>query len=176
MRIRTGIFWLLLFPGLLLAQESTRIGYVDMKELLDNAPQIVGSREQLDRQFRPRNEAILADESRLARMEQELAEATNLGEEERLQREREIRNLQRSIKRRREDMREEFQYRLNDAVKSVEDEIELAVQAVAQEEGYDLVLSSPVVYASDAIDITDRILAFLRSEYDLSQANTDTPD
>lgn len=175
MRIRLGI-WLLLAPGLLLAQETPKIGYVDMKRLLDNAPQVVASREQLDREFRPRNEAIIADESRLSRLEQELADAENLDEEERLDREREIRNLQRSIERRREDLREEFNFRRNAAAKSVKDEIDLAVQAVAREQGYDLVLSSPVVYASDAINITDQILEFLRGGYDLTRDDQDDSD
>lgn len=159
---------LILAPGLLLAQEAPQIGYVDMKRLLENAPQVVSSREQLDQEFRPRDDAILADESRLARMEQELATAENLGDEERAAQEREIRNLRRSIERRREDLREEFNFRRNEAARSVRDEIDIAVQTVARQQGYDLVLSSPVVYASDAINITDQILEFLRSEYSLT--------
>jgi hypothetical protein len=41
-----------------------RIGYVDMKQVLDNAPQVVAGRELLDREFRSRSEAIEMDEFR----------------------------------------------------------------------------------------------------------------
>ena len=41
------------------------------------------------------------------------------------------------------------------------------MQTVARREGYDLVLSSPVAYASATIDITDKVLAFLETDYEL---------
>lgn len=149
------------------AQADLRIGYVDMKRLLDNAPQVLAGRAELDLEFRPRNEALLADEERLVGMEQELADSTGLSNEQILAREREIRNLRRSIDRRREDLAEELNFRRNSEIKALGEEIEVAVQTVAQREGYDLVLSSPVAYASDKIDITDQVLEFLEVDFEL---------
>ncbi len=39
------------------------------------------------------------------------------------------------------------------------------METVARQQGYDLVLSSPVAYASDTIDITDQVLEFLEMDY-----------
>lgn len=149
------------------AQTEVRIGYVDMKRLLDNAPQVVAGREQLDVEFRPRNEALVADEARLRDMESDLEAARegDLPSAEIMEMEREIRNLRRSIERRREDLSEELHYRRNAEIKSLSEEIEIAVEAVARQQGYDLVLSSPVAYASDTIDITDQVLQFLEMDY-----------
>ena len=61
--------------GLLQAQEI-RIGYVDMKRLLDNAPQVMAGREALDLEFRPLNDQLMTDEETLLRLEQELAAAS----------------------------------------------------------------------------------------------------
>ncbi|MEM1080465.1 MAG: OmpH family outer membrane protein, partial [Pseudomonadota bacterium] len=149
------------------AQSDIRIGYVDMKRLLDNAPQVLAGREQLDLEFRPRNEALLADEEQLLALEQALANAELLSTDEVVDREREIRNLSRSIERRREDLAEELNFRRNAEIKLLGEEIELAVQTVARREGYDLVLSSPVAYASDTIDITDQVLTFLEVDFQL---------
>ena len=46
------------FLGLALASsawsQSLRVGYVDMKRVLDNAPQVLAGRQQLDQEFRER--------------------------------------------------------------------------------------------------------------------------
>ena len=63
--------------------QDLRVGYVDMKRLFDSAPQVVNAREALDREFSPRNEALLADEARLERLEAELAESSELTAEAR---------------------------------------------------------------------------------------------
>ena len=156
---------LMLLAGAAVAQDI-RIGYVDMKRLLDNAPQVIAGRAELDIEFRPINDALLEDEARLLQMEQELASATGLTREQGAAREREIRNLNRSIERRREDLADELNFRRNQQIKELGEEIELAVETVARREGYDLVLSSPVAYASDAIDITDKVLTFLEVDYE----------
>lgn len=161
---------MLLALGLLLIScgvsgQDLRIGYVDMKRLFEAAPQVVNAREALKREFSPRNEALLADEARLERMEAQLAEATDLSDEERFEREREIRNLRRSIERRREDLAEELRFRTNAEKKALEETIEVAVQQVAEAGSFDLILTSPVAYASDRVDVTDRILEWLSEDF-----------
>jgi len=145
--------------------QEVRIGYVDMKRLLDNAPQVIAGRAELDIEFRPINDQLLADEETLLEMEQSLAQATGLSPDEVNARQREIRNLRRSIERRREDLADDLNYRRNRQIKELGEEIELAVQTVARREGYDLVLSSPVAYAAPTIDITDLVLEFLEMDY-----------
>ncbi len=152
------------------AGDGIRIGYVDMKRLFDNAPQVVRAREALDLEFRPRNEAILADESRLERLHRNLAERQDLDAESRFDMEREIRNLSRSIDRRREDLSEELRFRTNAEKKALEETVEVAVRQVAEEGGYDLVLTSPVAYVSSTIDITERVLDWLEQDF-LAQDN-----
>ncbi len=156
---------IMLLAGAAMAQDI-RIGYVDMKRLLDNAPQVIAGRAELDIEFRPINDDLLADEARLLDMEQALANATGLASEQVAARQREIRNLDRSIERRREDLAEELNFRRNQQIKELGEEIEMAVQTVARREGYDLVLSSPVAYASEAINITDKVLSFLEMDYE----------
>ena len=163
-RMRLFALGLLLLCGGLGAQEL-RVGYLDMKRLFDSAPQIVNAREALQQEFNPRNEALLADEARLERLEAELAEATGLTAEQRFEREREIRNLQRSIERRREDLAEELAFRTKAEKKALEETIEVAVRQIAESGNFDLILTSPVAYASDRIDVTDRVLEWLEEDF-----------
>ncbi|HMA99191.1 MAG TPA: OmpH family outer membrane protein [Wenzhouxiangella sp.] len=147
------------------SQDGIQIGYVDMKRLFEMAPQVVEARESLDGEFRPRNESLLADENRLLELEQTLAESPELDTQGRLELERDIRNLRRSIDRRREDLRDELRFRTSTATKALEETIEVAVRQVAEERGFDLILTSPVAYASENIDITDYILDWLERDF-----------
>jgi outer membrane protein len=154
--------WALVTP---LMAEGIRIGYVDMKRLFDTMPQLVAAREEIDREFRPRNEALLADETELERMRRDLADDLLVDEQARLQREREISNMRRSIERRREDLVEEMRFQINSRREAIEDTVEVAVREIARENDYDLVLSNPVAYASETVDITDLVLEWLEADF-----------
>lgn len=147
------------------AAQELRIGYVDMERLFDAAPQVGNVRETLEQEFSPRNESLLADEARLERLQGELAESTDLSAEERFEREREIRNLQRSIERRREDLEEELRFRTNAEKEALRETIGVAIDEVAEGGDYDLILTAPVAFASDRIDITDRIIEWLEEDF-----------
>lgn len=159
--------WLILF--LLVAgpatAQSVRIGYVDMKRVLDNAPQVLAGREKLDLEFRPRNETIEFQERQVQTMEDRLAMG-DLTEDARVRLERELREMQRNVARQKEDLRDELSFRRTEEVQKLEDQINLAVQEIARDNGYDLILSSPVIYADPSLDITQLILDQLRLEYE----------
>ena len=99
----------------------------------------------------------------------------DLSSEDRGRLERTIREDQRRINRQREDLRDELSFRRTEEVQRLEDQINIAVQQIAKRYGYDLVLSSPVVYADDALDITDLILQRLQEEYDADQLEQEQP-
>lgn len=150
----------LLLMSTIQAQE-TKIGYVDMKRLFSEAPQVQLVRDSLDREFRPRNEAVLADEQRLADMERQAQENVSLTLGQRQSLEIDIRNLRRSIERRREDLAEEVRFRTSAETNALEETIELAVAEVAKAGQYDLILTSPVAFASSRLDITQDVLDWL---------------
>ena len=52
--------------------QQLRVGYVDMKQVLDNAPQVLAGREKLDLEFRPRNETIEFQERQVQAMDDRL--------------------------------------------------------------------------------------------------------
>lgn len=160
---------LLLMLFMLVAAPATaqqlRIGYVDMKQVLDNAPQVLAGREKLDLEFRPRNETIEFQERQVQTMEDRLA-LGDLTEDARLRLDRELREMRRNVNRQKEDLRDELSFRRTEEVQKLEDQINLAVQEIARDNGYDLILSSPVIYADPTLDITQLILDQLKLEYE----------
>jgi len=145
--------------------QQLRVGYVDMKQVLDNAPQVLAGREKLDLEFRPRNETIEFQERQVQDMDDRL-QMGDLGEDARIRLDRELREMRRNVNRQKEDLRDELSFRRTEEVQRLEDQINQAVQEIARNNGYDLILSSPVVYADPSLDITQLILDQLRLEYE----------
>ena len=148
--------------------QDLRIGYVDMKQVLDNAPQVVAGRIKLDQEFRDRNDAIELDEVRADSLEQRLGQG-DIDEDNRIRLERDLREMRRNIRRRKEDLRDELSFRRTEEVQRLEEQINVAVQEIAKRNGYDLIVSSPVIYANPNLDITDLILEQLEVEYAADQ-------
>jgi outer membrane protein len=145
--------------------QQLRVGYVDMKQVLDNAPQVLAGREKLDLEFRPRNETIEFQERQVQTMDDRL-QMGDLAEDARTRLDRELREMRRNVNRQREDLRDELSFRRTEEVQKLEEQINLAVQEIARDNGYDLILSSPVIYADPSLDITQLILDQLRLEYE----------
>lgn len=145
---------------------ATKIGYVDMKRLLDNAPQVVAGREKLSKEFQPRDASLKADEKRLDELrERQQKEGATVATTDADTQKREIDALDRSIKRNREAMRNDLKSRSDQELDKSWREINDAVVAFAREQGYDIIVPSPVVYASARVDITDQVLDRLRKQF-----------
>jgi outer membrane protein len=143
--------------------QTARIGYVNMARLLDNAPQIQAGREALAREFAERDAALKLQEARLAELEAELGrEAAILPRSVAEARQFEVDTLRRGIEGTRKKMRDDLNTRSNEELSKRWPEVHDAVIEYAREQGYDLVVEEPVLYASAAIDITDEVLERLR--------------
>ena len=159
------LLMLFMFVAAPVTAQQLRVGYVDMKQVLDNAPQVIAGREKLDLEFRPRNETIEFQDRQVQDMDDRL-QMGNLTEDARIRLDRELREMRRNVNRQKEDLRDELSFRRTEEVQKLEDQINEAVQEIARNNGYDLILSSPVVYADPSLDITQLILDQLRLEYE----------
>ena len=144
---------------------ATRIGYVDMQRLIDNAPQTLAARERLRREFDQRDAELKTEIARLAVLDQRTKdEAATLAEAELTALRRQVDTLRRSIERTQQRLREEFNTRVDQELERTWPLINEAVAEYAREAGYDLVVPSPVVYVSGRVDITERVLDRLKRE------------
>lgn len=145
--------------------QTARVGYVDMKRLLDNAPQLQAGREALQREFAQRDAELKQQEQRLAELEaRQRREGALLSRDDAAALQREVDTLRRSLERTRGRLRDELNARGQEEVRRRWDEIHDVVVEFARQNGYDLVVESPVIYASATIDITDEVLERLRRE------------
>lgn len=164
---------LLLLPALAFAQTSVgKVGYVDLKRLIDNAPQMIASRAQLQKEFAPRDAALKADQSHLEELQKKYArDSAIMSQSDADSLKRQIDTLDRSIKRTRESLRDELNARATTERDRIWQQINNTVVEYARSQGFDLIVPSPVVYASPRIDITDAVLERLRHAKPAASAN-----
>ena len=154
------------------ADGAPRIGYVDPGRVSDEAPQADAARARLQEEFAPRDEDILAMQDQLRALEDRLSEQRlSLDQDAQQELQREIVTRRREIQRQQEAFREDFNMRRNEALGDLQRRILRVVGEFAEEQGYDLVVSDGVVYASDAVNITDRIIERLQRQYEDRQGD-----
>lgn len=160
--------WLLL-AGLILtyalgasfaaAQSGVRIGYVDMQRLLTQAPQILAARSRIQQEFDASDAELRVDSARLAELELRAERAAD--EAGRAEITRNADALRRSIERTRQRLRDELATRVDEETEKAWPQINDAIAEHGREQGYDLIVTSPVAYVSGRIDVTDDVLARL---------------
>lgn len=159
--------WLLvLLASAVAAQEpAPRIAMVDMQRLLDEAPQMAAAKQRLTREFADRNAELQRQRGQLEQIERRLREqggSMPAADAEALGREADV--LRRALQRARDRLRDELASRNREERDRVWLQLNDTVAQYARDAGIDLVLPSPVLYASARVDITDRVLDRLRGQ------------
>lgn len=136
-----------------------KIGVVNTARLLDQAPQARRARAELEQEFAPRDRDLVETQRELRRMEDSFARDGNaMNEAERRNLEREIVGQKREIRRATDEFREDFNIRRNEELARLQRRIYETIVEVANQEGYDLILEAGVIFASDQVDITEKVL------------------
>jgi outer membrane protein len=169
--IRKATHWLLLVlllaPVTALAAENAKIGYVDVQYLIDNSPQAQAASKDLQEQFAPQKQKIDQKRKKLQQIQQKIQkEGMTLSESKRNELEQQAQQLQRDIKRSRKALQEDLNIERNDAFQGVRQSVMSAVEAVAQESGFDVIVGQNALYASDAVNITERVLKRMKASYE----------
>jgi outer membrane protein len=88
-----------------------------------------------------------------------------MGPEERRNAERDLRRDERELARSQQEFQEDINLRRNESLGKLQRELLRQVQSYAAEQGYDLIVSEGVLYASTTIDITEQVLTGLKASY-----------
>ena len=144
---------------------SSRIGFVDIPYLIDRAPQALEAEQRLEAEFAPRQEELEVQRAERTRLAERLDDVSlELADDEREQLDREMRGLDRRIKRSEQDFREELNIQKNDEFKNVRVVVLEAIASFGKQHDYDLIVSDGVLFANQRIDVTERILESLLRE------------
>jgi outer membrane protein len=143
-----------------------KVGFVNVARLLEKAPQAEKAKKDLEREFAPRDKKLLAEQKDIKQMEERLTrDAAIMSDSERQRLDKDLISRKRDAKRLQDEFREDFNLRRNEELTKLQKEIFEAIQTLAKDENYDLLLTDGVVYASDTIDVTGKVERKLESSF-----------
>lgn len=158
-RVAFGFFWILLILPFVSMAADFKIGYVNAVRVIEEAPQGVAALKKLEAEFGQRDKELVALQTRIRQGEDELQKNTPaIKESDRRMREREILALKRELKRATQEFREDYNQRRNEELAVLQQIVRKTILEIAKQDKYDLILHEGAVYASDSIDITEKVL------------------
>ena len=153
------------------AAQELKIGVVSLPALIERAPQTKAAMDALQEEFAPRQREFEAKKKEY----EDLAEKTQkdlavMGETERRNAEKDLRDLQRELTRLQTEFQEDLNLRQNEEYGLLQRAMLKEVQDYAQQQGYDLIVGDGVLYVNSAVNITDEVLRAVEANYQAASA------
>jgi len=139
-----------------------KIGFVNTERLFREAAPAKRAQQKLEKEFAARD----ADLQKLSKQVRDLQalldkDGATMGEAERRNKERDLANQSRDLQRMQREIREDVNLRRNEELTGLQERANKVIQQIANDEKFDLILQDPVVFASQRIDITEKVIKAL---------------
>ncbi len=142
-----------------LAAADLKIGFVNILKVLDQAPQAKQADARLKQEFAPKEKQLARSRDAIRRLDERLRKEEDTMSAAELSRlAKDLRAQRREFEREQEALREDFNFRRNEELNKLQKDIFKAIVDLSKAEGYDLVVGEGVIYASEQVDITDKLL------------------
>ncbi len=150
--------------GSLAEAAEMKIGVVDLHKILKQSPEVAVINDQLKSEFKPRGDKIAAAEKDLndkaSKLERDGA-VMNTQEREKLAVQ--VQSERRKLYRMQQDFHDDLSYAEQQATQKLLAKVEKAINKVAKQNQYDLVLQkNGVPYSSASVDITAAVINALK--------------
>lgn len=158
-KVLVKIFFVMVMISPMTVLAETKIGFVNMVQLMEKSPQAETARKGLEQEFANRDKKLTAVRDEVLKLEETLKnDGPIMNDKNRTDLEKKILNRKREYNRQQDELREDFNIRRNEELGKLQKRVHEIIVVVAKAESYDLVVTQPVLYASDKIDLTERVL------------------
>ena len=142
---------------------QSSVGFVSLDRILREAPAAQQAQKKLEQEFSPRGQELQKLSDQLKKMQESLEKnAVTMSESDRLKREREFGDANREFQRKQREFNEDLAARRKEEFERVIERANRAVRQIAEAEKLDVVFQNEqVVWASNRIDITDKVIKAL---------------
>jgi outer membrane protein len=143
---------------------QTKIAVVNVRRLLEEAPQAKQAMQILQNEFAAREKEIVQIQTSLKGKDEKFQrDGATMTETDRRNAERDLRDSQRDLQRKQQEFAEDYNLRRNEEIGKVQRSLLQEVQTYAKTNNFDLVVGDGVLYASESIDITPQVLSALQA-------------
>lgn len=141
--------------------QGTKIGFVNTERILRDSGPARTAQARIEAEFKKRDDELQRMATNLrSRAEKFDKDAPVLSESDRIQRQRELANLDTELQRKRREFQEDFNRRRNEEFTSIVERANAAIKALAEKQNYDLIIQDAVT-VNPNIDITDQVIQAL---------------
>jgi outer membrane protein len=142
---------------------QSRVGFVSLDRILREAPVAQQAQKNLELEFAQRGQELSRQADQLKKMQEDLEKnALTLSEADRQKRERDFGDGSREFQRKQREFNEDLTERRKKEFVQVIEKANQAVRQIAEAEKLDIVFQNEqVVWASNRIDITDKVIKAL---------------
>ena len=153
------------------AAQELKIGVVNIPALMEAAPQTKAAMDALQEEFAPRQREFLAKQKEFEDLTTKVQkDVAVMGETERRNAEKNLRDLQREVTRLQNEFREDLNLRQNEELGLLQRSLLKEVQDYAAQEGYDLIVGDGVLFASNTVNITEAVLRAVEANFQATGA------
>ena len=139
-----------------------KIGFVNTERLFKEATPAKRAQQKIEKEFASRDAEIQKLNKQVRDLQAVLdKDGPTMAEGERRNKERDLANQSRDLQRMQREFREDLNLRRNEELAGIQERANKVIQQIAESEKFDLILQDPVVYASQRIDITDKVIKAL---------------
>ncbi len=141
-----------------------RIGIVDTERILRESEQAIRAEKKIEKEFSVRDQEIKKLIKQVKDAQDSLdKDGSKISDSTKRIKEREIANLNLQLQTQQREFREDLNLRKNEELAQVLARADKAIKAIAESEGYDVILQE-AVYRNPKVDITARVLKYLADE------------
>jgi outer membrane protein len=139
-----------------------KIGFVNTERLFREAAPAKRAQQKLEREFATRDAEIQKLSKQVRDLQAVLdKDGATMPENDRRNKERDLANFSRDLQRSQREFREDVNLRRNEELAGFQERANKVILQIAEAEKFDLILQDPVVYASQRIDITEKVIKAL---------------
>jgi outer membrane protein len=143
--------------------QELKIGYVNSERVMRESNPAKAAQAKLQAEFSKREKELDDSAGKLKTAADKLEkDAPTLAETERNRRQRELVEQDRDLQRKRREFQEDLNQRRNEELAGVIERANRVIRQIFESEKYDLVLQE-VIFASNRVDITERVIKVLNS-------------
>ena len=160
---KRSLFILVVFAAMFqsnFASAQLKIGVYDNSKVLESLPSVQKEFKKLAAEFEPKRQEISNKQNGLKKLQEDIEKNGPILSADSLQSKRlEYQSKRRELQLLVEDTDRIFSVRRNEVAREIQLSVDKEVIKLAQEQAYDVILRSGVLYASPKIDITKEILS-----------------
>ena len=164
--LRFILFFLLLSVNSLSLAQELKIGYLNIDHIISSSPQFIQANQLVIKEFQPQENQLKQLAGDIQTQVAEFNQNKDTLDKGTLNQQlKSIARLEKELKTKAGRIKKALQQRNTYELKKIQDLINQAIQQIATDKQYDLILYQEVAYASDKVNITAQVSQKLREMF-----------